>query len=78
MEQKKSLKEGSLKELHGGEQMTLQQRKGSLGAWRRDTQTLWYNVGTCEQMLVMDQRNDFTQVCLVRRWIYLHYLGVHG
>lgn len=67
MEQKKSLKEGSLKELHGGEQMTLQQRKGSLRVWRRDTQTLWYNMGTREQVLVMDQRNDLTRVCLVRR-----------
>lgn len=34
---------------------------------RRDTQTLWYNMGTHEQMLLMDQRNDFTQVGLVRQ-----------
>ena len=67
----------SLKELHGGEQMTLQQRKGSLRVWRRDTKTLWYNMGTRELMLVMDQRDDLTRVCLGRRWIYRHYLGVY-
>lgn len=34
---------------------------------KRDTQTLRYNMGTYEQMLLMDQRNDFTQVGLVRQ-----------